>query len=238
MHLDISTFSNPVIKATYEVVYALTVGLYDDTALAYKPGCSVSSTASANRRSGITVSYEATVTHAETAAAEQAAETLAADQSAFVSHVTAARAHVQATTSLDTSALSGMAIPTAASVTANTPVVITEAPTAVPIDATDDDAGFSLDILVYTIGGAVVAALVVAGSIIALCWYCCMAKSAPGQPVIYMKPVAAVKDSSVRVGVDLEKKEQRFAHQGRSISGASGGPARGPMVRVGLEDQQ
>merc|ERR1711907_606952 len=69
-HLSVTTYTGAV-KATYETGYGVAIGIYDKKT-GYKQGCSVSSTATAGRRSGVKVKYSAVVVEKEVAAASKA----------------------------------------------------------------------------------------------------------------------------------------------------------------------
>lgn len=71
-NINVNTYEGDV-KMTYETGYGMAIGIYS-ASTGYTQGCSVSSTATASRRTGgVTISYEAVVVEAQVAAASQAA---------------------------------------------------------------------------------------------------------------------------------------------------------------------
>jgi len=111
------------LKLTYEVGYGITLGIYDTANAVYKAGCSVDSTASAARRAGVAVSYQAEVTHTHSAGAETAAKAAAADPSALVAAIATAHDTLKASGAVTAT----VAIPSAADVKAEAPKITQKA---------------------------------------------------------------------------------------------------------------
>jgi len=101
------------VKTTYEAAFAVTIGIWDSSAKAMRPGCSV--TSSVTSRRAVTVTYEATVTDALATTAQSAANALITDMSAMVTGINIARNDLGTTSTVVAMSSSDM---TAASVTA------------------------------------------------------------------------------------------------------------------------
>jgi len=86
------------VKTTYEAAYAVTIGIWDSSAKAMRPGCSVASSVTSRRAT--TVTFEATVTDALATTAQSAADALITDVSAMVTGINIARNDLSTTSTV------------------------------------------------------------------------------------------------------------------------------------------
>jgi len=144
-HLSSSDWKG-VTKTVYETAYGNLLGIYDLTLKRYQTGCGVGS-AGNGRRTGITVTYTATVAPTFAVSATTASQSLQANPAAFINAVAQAKASIGA-------AANAVAAPSAADLTVYSPVIT--GGTAATTSSSGDD--FPIGI-----GIAVVAAICLCG---------------------------------------------------------------------------
>jgi len=130
------------VQAVYETGFGINIGIYDETAKAFKTGCSVSSSAS---RRGLSVSFKAVASAEHASTAKAAAAT--SDATAMVANIAKASTHLGKT----------VPIPSAASVTAQAAVTQT-APSS-----SSSSGGLSTVVIVVIIVVAVLLVVVAIG---------------------------------------------------------------------------
>lgn len=120
------------IKIVYEVAYGMAIHIWDHDASAFAAGCSVLSVASSARRSGTTITFNATVHHRRADDAVDMASGLAANASQFTDQINVAKSAVLQSGAYDTQDLSEVPVPNRSNVTAQPPVISTLVPTVAP----------------------------------------------------------------------------------------------------------
>jgi hypothetical protein len=168
-HIQVDDWKGTV-KQVYEVTYAITIKIYDETANDYKDGCSVKSTASAatRRNNGVNVEYKATVAPAQKESATAAATEVANNPSAMIASVSKAKAAVIAKASpAEKAAINNMVVPTVAQIQVEKATITTPAPPPPPkgkspaASPTSNASSSGGDMTMFIIIGAVGVAVVI-----------------------------------------------------------------------------
>jgi len=172
----------PDTQAVYETAFGINIGIYDETAKAYKAGCSVTSTAS---RRALAVSFTAVASAAQAATARTAAQS-ADGATSFAANV------AKANTALGKS----VAVPSAADISAQ-PAVTTDAvvPTPTPTTTTTTSSG-GIVIIIIIVVVSVVVVLGIVGIVVYASGMC-----QPAQPALAAKTEGPSDDDKVGVTI-------------------------------------
>jgi hypothetical protein len=163
-HLGVNDWIDDTVTV-YNIGYGISIKIYT-TASGYKAGCSVTSTATAARRAGLAVKFEATMPAAEAANAHAAAKTISA--TTMAGNIASANTHLK-----NSGAITGtVKVPTKDDISSITPPSITgtSAPTAAPTAAKTASDSSSSSMLLIIIIGAIVAVVCVGGAIGVYCY--------------------------------------------------------------------